>query len=247
MFRSKNPGIKDWPKKTFALSDFADDGNIGLHLTPKSRVVDADLDSHEARILAPHFLPDTTMKYGRPSKPSSHWMYQVDDASKIKHKKFTGLPDGDETPTLLERRHGTGKQTVIPPGVHESGEVIEYVAGCRMAPTEVSAKTLSVAFDKLAVALLVASMWKPGVMNELAMAVAAFSLKSGADVNIVTEIMSAADRSCIGSTRIVVAGEGAGRSGCLSGSSSLAHARRPGERCSGPFQAQHDTRQSIES
>src|SRR5207253_10831155 len=66
------------------------------------------LDSEYARRLAPSFLPDTEMKYGRASKPSSHWVYLVASPHDVRHTKFDGLPvsaNGTrKTPTLLERR-----------------------------------------------------------------------------------------------------------------------------------------------
>src|SRR5262245_53413579 len=68
--RSKRPEGDSWPKKVFETKDFAPTGNIGLHLTTASRIVDADLDSEYARRLAPKFLPATEMKYGRTSKPT---------------------------------------------------------------------------------------------------------------------------------------------------------------------------------
>ena len=44
--RSKKPdGGNEWQSRTYTVNDFVPDGNIGLHLTARSRVVDADLDS----------------------------------------------------------------------------------------------------------------------------------------------------------------------------------------------------------
>jgi hypothetical protein len=194
--RSKVPaGGTGWQQKDYTLDDFEADGNIGLHLKSATRLVDADLDSVYARALAPRFLPDTKMKYGRPSKPASHWMYVVDDIKAVKHAKFNGLPvvvdNKKVTPTLLERRTGDGKQTVIPPSMHESGETITYVDGGAMAPTQVAGKALQLAFNKLAVASLIGSVWGHGIRHDLALAVPAFMLKSGVSADVVSDIVTA--------------------------------------------------------
>src|SRR5438132_5344274 len=154
--RSKKPdGGNEWQSRTYTVNDFDAYGNIGLHLTARSRVVDADLDSEYGRRLAPRFLPATEMKYGRASKPASHWMWRADTLAGVQHTKFEGLPQIIEgkkkSTTLLERRTGDGKQSVIPPSIHESGEAIEYLPTCSMNPTEVNGKALALALDKLAV------------------------------------------------------------------------------------------------
>src|SRR5262249_45463521 len=154
-----------------------------------------DLDSEYGRRLAPRFLPATDMKYGRASKPASHWMWRVDTVAGVRHTKFEGLPQMVEgkkkSATLLERRTGDGKQSVIPPSIHESGEPIEYLPDCSMTPTEVNGKALSRAVDKLAVACLIASVWSEGVRHKLALAIPAFMLKTGVDPAVVQEIVGA--------------------------------------------------------
>jgi hypothetical protein len=194
--RSKKPdGGNEWQRRAYTVNDFDPDGNIGLHLTARSRVVDADLDSEYGRRFAPRFLPATEMKYGRASKPASHWMWRADTLAGVRHAKFEGLPqmiEGRKMPTtLLERRTGDGKQSVIPPSIHESGEPIEYLPSCSMTPTEVNGKALSRALDKLAVASLIASVWIEGARHKLALAIPAFMLKTGVDPVVVQEIVGA--------------------------------------------------------
>src|SRR5579864_6647296 len=47
--------------------------NIGVLLGDQNGSADVDLDCQEAMGVAPQFLPDTGIKFGRQSKPSSHW------------------------------------------------------------------------------------------------------------------------------------------------------------------------------
>src|SRR5262245_16422427 len=72
----KGPNIKGWGTRQFSQSDFEPGCNIGLILGPRSNdTVDVDLDCSEALALAPTYLPHTGARFGRKSKPLSHWLY----------------------------------------------------------------------------------------------------------------------------------------------------------------------------
>jgi hypothetical protein len=152
--------------------------------------VDADLDSPWARALADAFLPKSTMIWGRKSEPAAHRAYRVNSASAIKYRKYTGLfrdIDGKEV-VLLERRAGAGKQTVVPPSMHkDTGEAIKWVVSG--PATEVDAELLTRAFDELAVASLIASVWTPSLRHMLALAIPAFLLKAGCSVDLVKRFL----------------------------------------------------------
>src|SRR5262249_13841822 len=150
--------------------------NLGVRLGA-SKLVDADLDSPWARALADTFLPKSTMVWGRASEPASHRGYLVKSASAVKYKKYSGAIKTmtDEEIVLLERRAGNGHQTVVPPSTHkDTGEKVEWVAPGPAA--EVDADALSLAFDELAAASLIASIWQPTLRHSLALAVPAFLL-----------------------------------------------------------------------
>lgn len=52
--------------------------NIGVLLGDVSNgLIDIDLDTIEATIIAHLFLPETEFVFGRKSKPNSHWLYFV--------------------------------------------------------------------------------------------------------------------------------------------------------------------------
>jgi hypothetical protein len=134
--RSKIPPVKDWP--TLRLTEeeipkyFLGLMNIGILTGSVSKnTVDVDLDSQSAIRLAPRFLPTTSM-FGRPSKPLSHWIYDAfgvrteifSTPTKLWGQKEIG-GEKIKAVTLLELR-ADGKQTVFPPGIHESGEDIEW-------------------------------------------------------------------------------------------------------------------------
>ena len=197
--RGKKPAAgNEWQKVRYSLEDvetlmatFTGDYNIGLHLEA-SNLVDADLDSVWARRLAPAFLPKSTMKWGRESEPASHWAWRP-TGGKIKYRKYAGvvgLKDGEGV--LLERRAGAGKQTVIPPSVHkDTGEKIEWVTRHSGPASEVEAKVLCLAFDKLAAASLISSIWKKDFRHDLTLAISGVLAKAGAEQALVEELITA--------------------------------------------------------
>jgi bifunctional DNA primase/polymerase-like protein len=192
--RDKKPVGLEWQRIVYTVdqdleSIFAAEHNIGLRLDA-SKLVDADLDSLWARALADAFLPKSTMVWGRKSEPAAHRAYEVKSASAVKYRKYTGLftDTGDREVVLLERRAGAGKQTVVPPSTHkDSGETIQWVVPG--PATEVDAKALCRAFDELAAASLIASVWKPSLRHRLALAIPAFLLKAGCPADGVKKLL----------------------------------------------------------
>lgn len=139
--KSKAPQRPNWQRGGFTVDDFDPGGNIGLLLGEISDgLVDVDLDCEEAIEAAPDFLPATGWRFGRDSRPNSHWIYRVTDASKTTKWQ-------DEDGCMLELR-ATGAQTMAPPSVHPSGErVRDDLSG---EPTEVSRDELHDACTALA-------------------------------------------------------------------------------------------------
>jgi hypothetical protein len=153
----KGPTEKAWQTRNFTVSDFAEGGNIGLILGPRSgEMVDIDLDCPEALGLADIYLPPTGAEFGRASKPRSHRLYVAPGA------QFESFPDpllkGKSTLLELRARGRDGAsehQTVFPPSVHPSGEAIEW-HGDIIAPTGYEARKLRRRCAFLAMACLLA-------------------------------------------------------------------------------------------
>lgn len=124
--RSKNPGRGAWQKLRLTAETArqyfnGSPQNIGILLGgPSGDLVDVDLDHPLALKLADQFLPATEAVFGRPGNPRSHRIYQA--LSPIKTKKY--VADSGKT-TIVELR-STGGQTVFPPSIHESGELITW-------------------------------------------------------------------------------------------------------------------------
>ncbi len=144
----KRPMAENWQNRIFAATDIA--ANIGVVLGP-SKLVDIDLDDPKAAELAWQYLPETGAVFGRPGKPRSHWIYQVDNP--LPSRRLSGA-DRKSIVEYRSFREGstTGAQTVFPPSIHPSGELISW-EGATIAPTVVDGKELMAAVERLAEAV----------------------------------------------------------------------------------------------
>jgi hypothetical protein len=149
---SKAPRIKEWSTRQFAPADFMPGCNIGLRLGPTS---DVDLDCLEAIALAPIYLPATGAKFGRASKPDSHWLYESPGA--LFDHWIDPLCEEKGKQTLLELRapgkDGRAHQTIIPPSVAD-GERREW-SSAEIHPAVVDAGALRQLCIWLAIGCLV--------------------------------------------------------------------------------------------
>ena len=170
---SKAPRISKWQDLRLTEAEipnyFTNGANVGLILgEASSGLVDVDLDSPEAVTVAPHFLPDTAMAHGRDGSPDSHFWYRADPLPK--HTQFKH-PNGE----MLAELRCTG-QTIVPPSVHPSGEVLEWSR--TGDPASVSPDDLRQAVAKIAAAALLARHWpQQGSRQDCALALAGTLLR----------------------------------------------------------------------
>jgi putative DNA primase/helicase len=128
--------------------------NIGVLLgEPSGWLIDVDLDHPLAVELAAQYLPPTILRFGRASKPESHWLYVV--TAPVATKKHRSRSAG-----MIVELRSTGTQTVFPPSTHESGEAIEFVDPAA-EPAVVSPDELHNAVRSLADAVLIELGEKP--------------------------------------------------------------------------------------
>ena len=178
----KNPNRPDWQDERHTAEDvpfcWTNGQNIGLLCgEPSGGRVDADLDADEAVKMAGWFLPPT-LTSGRESRPHSHWWYVCPGA------ECQDWKDTDKS-KVIELR-STGRQTLVAPSVHPSGD--EYLwhseAGLKMA--EIGAAELTWRLRELATAVLIARHLPPirtatggGGRHDYALALAGFLLRPG--------------------------------------------------------------------
>ena len=151
--KQKAPKLKAWEKLNITADNAGmffngAEQNIGVQLGARSNgLTDVDLDCAEAVRLAPYFLPPTDAVFGRASKPSSHYLYVIDDAS----EKATEQLKDENKQTIIELRMGGGTasaQTVFPGSTHPSGESIQWVKNG--APAKSNYGILKQAITKIA-------------------------------------------------------------------------------------------------
>lgn len=87
--RSKIPCDSGWQNLRLIEDQLAESfwpgTNVGVLLgEPSCGLVDVDLDNANALKLAPCFLPPTDFKFGRQSKPMSHWIYRTQNRETAK-------------------------------------------------------------------------------------------------------------------------------------------------------------------
>jgi Bifunctional DNA primase/polymerase, N-terminal len=186
--RRKQSVMEGWPDLRLTLADvasaFPPDANLGILLgDPSGGLVDVDLDSTEAILLAALLLPPTACRFGRRGKPSSHWGYRADPVPRTRQFR-------DLTGTMLVELRSTGSQTVFPPSQHPSGERIRWEADD--PPATVDGDVLAGAVARLAAAALLCRAWPAvGSRQEAALALAGGLLRLGWETPAVDRFIAA--------------------------------------------------------
>jgi hypothetical protein len=182
---SKEPNRNGWQRERHALEDvrhlWTNGQGIGL-LTgePSGWLVDVDLDVAEAVKIAGRFLPQT-LTSGRESRPHSHWWYRSPGTTNHDWK------DADGKKRLVELR-STGRQTLVAPSIHPSGERYRWHRESGLEVAEIPADDLAARVRELATATLIARhlpqfrderSGKGGGRHDYAMALSGFLLRPG--------------------------------------------------------------------
>jgi putative DNA primase/helicase len=173
--RKKVPKLKNWQNLRLAENDirahFGRGENVGLLLGQASGgLIDIDLDATQALVVADTFLPMTARIHGRQTRRKSHHWYRCPDLHQP--KKYT---DVDGT-SLIEIRTD-GQQTLVPPSLHPSGELLRWE--CEGEPAIVDAKDLCFDIAQLAAVALLARHWPAhGSRHEASLALYGFLLGS---------------------------------------------------------------------
>src|SRR5262249_50970675 len=148
------------------------------------RIVDADLDVHEAIVAADTLLPDTDWVFGRASEPRSHREYRT-----------TGRPARsatyrDSDGTMLVELRAEGLMTVFPGSTHEEGEPIEWDRSG--PPAELLAEDLENAVARVGAAALLARHWPvKGSRQDAALALSGGLTRAGWAVEDVERFVEA--------------------------------------------------------
>ncbi len=149
--------------------------------------MDVDVDSPEALAVVDALLPITRLIHGRPSKPRSHWWYM---ANKIAGNARFRAPDG----TCLVEVRSTGMQTIVPPSVHPSGEVLAWDSFG--PPMVISGPKLREAVARVAACSLLVRCWPPeGSRHDTALASGGLLLQEGVPEELAVKLVEVAART----------------------------------------------------
>jgi P4 family phage/plasmid primase-like protien len=159
--------------------------NIGVLLgTASNHLCDIDLDCPEAIAIASHILPHSACRFGRRSRPNSHWLYTAHGA---KSQRWT-----DEHGQVLLELRSDGAQTIFPGSVHPSGERVEFDSDMA-APAVLDYELLVGACNRLAAACVLARCWPAhGSRHAYCLALGGWLLRGGLDKDDVIELIGAA-------------------------------------------------------
>lgn len=125
--QTKHPTSKTWHTQDYAATDYHEGDNVGVklgvELAPGQFLIDVDFDWKDAPPALAGLLPSTGFTFTRPGRPLSHAFYTVSTPLAI--VTYDDL-DGSH---LVECRGTTvggaiGHQTMLPPSVHPTGEVL---------------------------------------------------------------------------------------------------------------------------
>jgi Bifunctional DNA primase/polymerase, N-terminal len=196
---SKSPGRDDWQSLRITKDDISNywtnGQGIGL-LTgePSGWLVDVDLDVQEAVKIAERFLPQT-LTSGRESRPHSHWWFRALGTTNHDFK------DTDGKKRLVELR-STGRQTLVAPSSHPSGEQYRWHRESGSDVAEIPADELAARVRELSTATLIARhlpqirderSGEGGGRHDYALALSGFLLRPGRlESALVEKILKAA-------------------------------------------------------
>jgi len=199
--KTKKPVDKGWQKRPFDPAQF--DGNslnVAVQLGEVSGgLADVDLDALSAIGFAPEFLPATGAVFGRRSKPCSHQLYvsdlyKTEKRATIQFKKFV---NGQAGAVIVELRVGgncKGAHTVVPPSMHQTGEMVEWERDDE--PARVSGEELLRVVRKLAVTSVLSEHYPgQGSRHEGALVIGGVLARAGwtaDDIGHVVEVVARA-------------------------------------------------------
>jgi hypothetical protein len=176
----KVPVYNEWQKQQLSEANipqlFTNAHNVGVQCGPVSGgLVDIEFDSETARVLAPQFMPPTRTVFGRKSKPCSHWLYRCPSLHDGQHGATISIKDGGdhEIGSLRIGDAGKGAQSMVPPSIHPSGELVEWIDGHDLDPPTAGPE-LETAFRLCCVAAILADNWprEEGSRHDIANAAA---------------------------------------------------------------------------
>ena len=205
--RDKRPIGTGWEQRSVEPDAFrtSPQPNVGVVLGGGSRgLIDLDLDTPEAVAVAGQFLGDHVWPaFGRASSRASHYLVQVtglDDSFTRRALRARAVPDGPKGGAMVVEVRGNRHQTMFPPSVHPSGDVVEWepdwrdlrnVLDALEAQSQPLEQVIELAERIYALALVAAAWPAKGSRHDAAVALAGWMAHSGWSENLARQSMTA--------------------------------------------------------
>src|SRR5215208_4651214 len=202
--RTKKPVDEEWQQQQVPLEDLQEwvrqGGDVGWQCGEVSGWMSVvDLDCAEARRLASRFLPET-LQGAKGKESPSQYFYR---SAELGYKKFSELGGPGELISLKASNNGRGHQVAVAPSVHREKGPYHFIGGYNPAAIAVVGKEeLRHLVGMLATAALIARLLPPskdeggGGRHDLALALAGYMTRNGADAGDVEKMLTAAWGLC---------------------------------------------------
>ena len=185
---TKGPRAKGWQNASVPAQQFQPGDNIGIVTGARARgFSDIDLDDELARIIAwmlapAEWRPWAVRRAGHGNAPGHLFARVVDMPLDFTRRNLTDVGGAGKPSTVIELR-ATRHQTMMPPSVHPSGEIIEWVdEGVLLAgelPPEVGFEAWQAFAEDVWQLARIARRWGEGVRHDASAALGGWLYHQG--------------------------------------------------------------------
>ena len=199
---SKGPRARGWQNSTVPPQQFAAGDNIGIILGARAGgLVDLDLDTPAARLIARRLLPEGWLRWsaGRAGHgrgtPGHYFVIIRDLPLDFTRRALNDQPPAGKPTNVLEMR-ASRHQTMMPPSVHPSGEIIEWtdeswIRDPKAMPPAVPFDDWQARAEEIWQIARIANRWGEGIRHDATAAVAGWLYHQGIELNRAREIVRA--------------------------------------------------------
>lgn len=173
------PDAAGWNERTYHAVDWRPGLNIGVllghEIQPGKFLVDVDFDWAEGLPLARRLLPATNFGFGRASRPISHAFYTT--SKPLISRTFDDINGKPFVELRGTKKDGSlGFQTMVPPSVHPTEEVIELRSDGEITHADdIERRATLYAIG----CMLLAHLGHRGLLHDTRLALSGFLLQTG--------------------------------------------------------------------
>lgn len=172
---------KGWTTRTYDPDEYVDGQNVGVMLgheiSDGKFLADVDLDWPDGIRMVRRLLPITNFGFGRPGKGLSHLFYTT--PKPLESVVFKDVDDSVLVELRGTKKDGSvGLQTMIPPSIHPSGELVQFPQNQARAIAHTDVLHRCVTLYAIA-CIILKHVGHRGLLHDVRLALAGFLLQSG--------------------------------------------------------------------